>query len=82
MPEQQRIEKSKSETKREDVQKSAVPKSQEELDKLKAETDELLEAIDEALGEELLANSQEFVKNFIQKGASDPRVIALSLVSV
>lgn len=69
MPEQKRTTKSKTEEKKA-VEEVAAPakKTQEELDKLKLETDELLEAIDEALGEELLANAQEFVNSYQQKG--------------
>lgn len=40
------------------------PKSQEELDAIKAETDALLDEIDSVLE----VNAEEFVKSYIQKG--------------
>ena len=67
MPEQKRVDKTKTEEKQvvEEEEGKVASKTPEEI---KAETDDLLAAIDEALGDELLANAQAFVEGFQQKG--------------
>jgi len=66
MAEQERIQKSKSQHRREEVMKEAEVAAQvdAEAEKLKAETDDLLDEIDSLLEE----NAQDFVANYIQKG--------------
>jgi ubiquitin-like protein Pup len=64
MSEQTRVSKSKSEKKRVEELEKAESAKNEEAEKLKAETDDLLDEIDGLLEE----NAAEFVSAYIQKG--------------
>lgn len=62
MAAQERVQRTKSEQKRVDVQTENVKTSSSE--ELKAEMDDVLDEIDAVLEE----NAEEFVKGFVQKG--------------
>lgn len=60
----ERVQKQVPAKQEEKVVEEVEPKTQEELDAIKAETDALLDEIDGLLEE----NAEEFVKGYIQKG--------------
>lgn len=64
MAEQARISKSKSEAKRVAELEKVEAAKNAEADKVKAETDDLLDEIDGLLEE----NAEEFVRSYVQKG--------------
>ena len=66
MSKQEQIKPQKTEEKEEATEAAAglTPERQAEIDKAKAETDELLDEIDTILEQ----NAEEFVKGYIQKG--------------
>ncbi len=70
MAEQVRASKSKSEEKRvTELEKAKVTeKTDEQKKKEEEELDALLASIDEALGDDLLQNSEQFIRDFVQKG--------------
>lgn len=70
MAERERVQKSKSELRREAVvaeTQTKAPEKEKTEQELKDELDALLDSIDEALGENLEC-AQEFMSNWIQKG--------------
>lgn len=64
MAEQARVSKSKSEAKRVAELEKVEAAKNAEADKVKAETDDLLDEIDGLLEE----NAEEFVRSYVQKG--------------
>lgn len=70
MAEQTRISKSKSESKRVAELEKVEAAKNAEAEKVKAETDDLLDEIDGLLEE----NAEEFVKSYVQKGGQAVKV--------
>lgn len=67
MAEQKRVSKAKSEAKQAEAEVEAEAVKSEEAEKLLKETDDLFDAIDEALGENL-EQAGDFISSYVQKG--------------